>query len=142
MYSYTGAMTKRRVFFSRMVAAALGAFSDVRGQQPVSTPRLLFEQDLSGPFLGWVLTATEVYYPPGVLSGRHRHSGFVLGYVLQGPYKFQVAGGEERVLETGQVFHEQLGSIHTVSGAADPKRPARILAVIVGEKGKPTTAPA
>jgi quercetin dioxygenase-like cupin family protein len=35
---------------------------------------------------GWQMTASEVSYPPGEASGRHRHPGFVIGYVLDGQY--------------------------------------------------------
>ncbi len=34
------------------------------------------------------LTASEVSYPPGESSGHHRHPGFVIGYVLEGQYRF------------------------------------------------------
>ena len=136
---------KRRVLFQGMfrgmVAGLVAMLRPLQGQNS-STVRPLFEQDLTGPFQGWVVTAAEVSYPPGVISARHKHSGFVLGYVLEGPYRFQVDGGQEMVLQTGQVFHEPLGAIHAVSGAANAARPARILAVVVGEKGKPTTSPA
>jgi quercetin dioxygenase-like cupin family protein len=138
-------MTPRRALlqgiFRGMVATLVATVRPLPAQNS-STVRPLFEQDLTGPFQGWVVTAAEVSYPPGVTSARHKHSGFVLGYVLEGPYRFQVDGGQEMVLQTGQVFHEPLGAIHAVSGAATATRPARILAVVVGEKGKPTTSPA
>jgi quercetin dioxygenase-like cupin family protein len=138
-------MTPRRALLRGLLRAMLAGL--VAGRRPLpgqnsSTVRPLFEQDLTGPFQGWVVTTAEVSYPPGVTSARHKHSGFVLGYVLAGPYRFQVDGGQEIVLQTGQVFHEPLGAIHAVSGAASATSPARILAVVVGEKGKPTTSPA
>ena len=138
-------MTLRHEFFQGMfrgmLAGLVAVLRPVQGQN-TSAVRPLFEQDLTGPFQGWVVTAAEVSYPPGITSARHKHSGFVLGYVLEGPYRFQVDGGQEMVLQTGQVFHEPLGAIHAVSGAGSATRPARILAVVVGEKGKPTTSPA
>jgi quercetin dioxygenase-like cupin family protein len=136
---------KRRALFQEMfrgMVAGLAAMLRPLQAQNTSTVKPLFEQDLTGTFQGWVVTAAEVSYPPGVTSARHKHSGFVLGYVLEGPYRFQVDGGQEMILQTGQVFHEPLGAIHAVSGAANATRPARILAVVVGEKGKPTTSPA
>jgi quercetin dioxygenase-like cupin family protein len=137
-------MTHRRALIRAGCAAIFAALRlarPLRAQQPAGTPRQLFQQDLTGPFAGWEVTAVEVSFPPGAQSGRHRHPGFVLGYVLEGSYRFQVDGGREVTLSAGQIFHEPLGSVHAVSANPSSTQPARILAVIVGEKGK-TTAPA
>jgi quercetin dioxygenase-like cupin family protein len=90
---------------------------------------------------GWQMTATEVSYGPGEASGRHRHPGFVCGYVLEGQYRFAVDGKAETVLTAGQMFFENPGDVHAVSGNASQTQPARILAIVFTKKGDPVTIP-
>jgi quercetin dioxygenase-like cupin family protein len=60
---------------------------------------------------------------------------------FEGEFRFQLEGEHETVLSTGDVFYEAPGSIHLPSGSASTTRPARILALAFGEKGKEITKP-
>src|SRR6478672_3700537 len=76
--------------------------------------------------------------PPGGGSAPHRHPGHhVFGYVLEGSYKIKLDQGEERILTKGQTFYEAPGQLHAVSANASATEPAKVLAVIVAESGKP-----
>ena len=93
---------------------------------------------------GWQMTASEVSYPPGEMSGRHRHPGFVIGYVLEGQYRFAVNDNPPQVLGPGQMFFESFdkpGEVHAVSGNASTTQPTRILAIVFTKKGDPVTIP-
>jgi quercetin dioxygenase-like cupin family protein len=96
---------------------------------------------LPGPYRGQTATMVEVYCAPGEKTAAHRHPGFVLGYVLEGEFRFQIAGEAEKVLHAGETFYEPPGATHLVSASASADRPARILAIIIAEKGKPTLEP-
>ena len=93
---------------------------------------------------GWQMTASEVSYPPGEASGTHRHPGFVIGYVLEGQYRFAVNDKPPAVLGVGQMFFESFdapGEVHAVSGNASTTAPCRILAIVFTKKGDPVTIP-
>lgn len=93
---------------------------------------------------GWQMTASEVSYAPGRMSGRHRHPGFVIGYVLEGQYLFAVNDNQPVTLGPGQMFFEsfdQPGEVHAVSGNASKTQPAKILAIVFHKKGDPVTIP-
>ena len=93
---------------------------------------------------GWQITASEVSYPAGEMSGRHRHPGFVIGYVLEGQYRFAVNDNAPATLNAGQMFFESFdkaGEVHAVSGNASTSQPCRILAIVFTKKGDPTTIP-
>src|SRR5262249_31244028 len=76
--------------------------------------------------------------PPGGGSAAHRHPGHhVFGYVLEGSYKIKVGDGAETVLSKGQTFYEAPGQLHAVSANASQTEPAKVLAVLVAESGKP-----
>ena len=80
--------------------------------------------------------------PPGGGSAPHRHPGHhVFGYVLEGSYKIKLDQGEEKILTKGQTFYEAPGQLHAVSANASATEPAKVLAVIVAESGKPVTVP-
>lgn len=93
---------------------------------------------------GWQVSISEVSYPPGEMSGRHRHPGIVIGYVLEGQYQFAVDDNKPATLGPGQVFFESFdksGEVHAVSGNASKTQPAKILAIVFTKKGDPTTIP-
>ena len=135
-------MTDRRAFLAAAGAAMATAIAarDAAALPPQAKP--IVQRDAPPVNLdGWQMTATEVSYGPGESSSRHRHPGFVCGYVLEGQYRFAVDGQKETVLSTGQMFFENPGDVHAVSGNASQSQPARILAIVFTKKGDPVTIP-
>jgi quercetin dioxygenase-like cupin family protein len=135
-------MGDRREFLTGMAAAVTTfiAARDAHSAPPQAKP--IVQRDAPPVNLeGWQMTATEVSYGPGEASSRHRHPGFVCGYVLEGQYRFAVDGKPETVLSTGQMFFENPGDVHAVSGNASTTQPARILAIVFTKKGDPVTIP-
>ena len=134
-------MTDRRAFMTTSVSViGMLMAADAAGGAPTAKP--IVQRDAPPVNLdGWQITATEVSYPPGEASGRHRHPGFVCGYVLEGRYRFAVDGQPETVLSAGQMFFENPGDVHAVSGNASKTQPARILAIVFTKKGDPVTIP-
>ena len=124
------------------IAASMIAAHDVHG---APSAKQLAQRDTPAVNLdGWQMTASEVSYPPGEASGAHRHPGFVIGYVLEGQYRFAVDDQAPVVLGPGQMFFESFdapGQIHAVSGNASTTQPAKILAIVFTKKGDPVTIP-
>ena len=87
-------------------------------------------------------TLVELYVPAGRKSKPHKHAGFVLGYVIEGEFRFQIAGEPERILRAGDIFYEPPGATHVLSESASPDKPARVLAIVIAESGKTLTEPA
>src|SRR5687768_5928244 len=118
---------------------------DASQQKPASNAKPLAQRPTPALNLdGWQMTASEVSYAPGQMSGRHRHPGFVIGYVLEGQYQFAVNDNPPATLAVGQMFFEsfdQPGEVHAVSGNASTTQPCRILAIVFHKKGDPVTIP-
>ena len=138
-------MNERREFISATLvglAASLFAAHEA-GAAPSARP--VAQKDAPNVNLdGWYLTASEITYPPGESSGVHRHPGFVVGYVLEGQYRFAVNDNAPTVLSAGQMFFESFdapGEVHAVSGNASTTQPAKILAIVFTKKGDPVTLP-
>jgi quercetin dioxygenase-like cupin family protein len=135
-------MKHRREFLQAGLASLVLAAVDTSGAPAEFGIKTLYERALPPVSLdGWQVTVIELTFPPGMASAKHVHSGFILGYVLEGELRFQLEGEQARVLSTGDVFYEPPGSIHLPSGSASTTRPARVLALAFREKGEEMTKP-
>ena len=134
-------MINRRILLSGAGATlAQAMFSNAQAQ---GGTRLVFQHDLPDLSLKeWSVTVVEVSYPPGESSPPHRHPGITVAYVLEGQIRSKVGDGPETTYNPGQMFLETPNELHGVSGNASATKPAKLLAVLLAEKGKPLTTPA
>jgi len=138
-------MNDRRDFLLATIAGVASSLIATRDAAAAPSSKLVVQRDAPAINLdGWQMTASEVTYPPGESSGKHRHPGFVIGYVLEGQYRFAVNDKPPVVLSAGQMFFESMdapGEVHAVSGNASTSAATRILAVVFTKKGDPVTIP-
>ena len=105
--------------------------------------KIVFEHGMPDLNLkGWSVTVVEVSYAPGESSNAHRHPGITIAYVLEGEVRSKVGDDPEKTYATGQMFLETPNQLHAVSGNVSTTKPARLLAVMLAEKGKQLTTPA
>jgi|SRR5437667_7395813 len=74
---------------------------------------------------------------PGASSGKHRHYGVELAYVLEGTVVVEHDGRPTATLKAGDTFKND--GPHTAKNGGTT--PAKILAVYLVEKGKPLAEP-
>jgi quercetin dioxygenase-like cupin family protein len=122
-----------------VVIGAAAPLPAIAQQAPATKVTTLLQQvmtDLPGREV--VMIMLDI--PPGAGSPAHRHPGHhIFGYVLEGSYKIKLDQGAEKVLSKGDTFHEAPGQLHAVSANASQTEPAKVLAFIVAESGKPIT---
>lgn len=82
-----------------------------------------------------------VDYPPGGADPIHRHDAHAFVYVLEGSIVMGVKGGKEVTLTPGQTFYEGPKDVHTVGRNASATKPAKFLAILVKDQGKPALIP-
>jgi quercetin dioxygenase-like cupin family protein len=135
-------MEHRRDFLSML--AGLGAVScELQADDPPRRTRAAGVIQLPPPLDKQNATFSELYIEPGKHSTPHRHAGFVLGYVIEGEFRFQISGEPERILRAGDIFYEPPGVTHLVSESASAAKPARVLAIIIADsETKKLTEPA
>ena len=75
--------------------------------------------------------------PAGATSGKHRHPGFELGYVLEGTLVVEHEGRPIATLKAGDSLKHD--GVHDVRNAG--KTTAKALGVYIIEKGKPIAEP-
>jgi quercetin dioxygenase-like cupin family protein len=132
-------MTNRRV----LLGSAGAVLAQTLLPRAQAANPVVFQHDLPDVNLnGWSVTAVEVNYPPGGSSTAHRHPGITIVYVLEGEIRSQVGDGPEKTYVPGQMFLETPGQLHGVSRNASDTKPAKFLALLLAEKGKPLTTPA
>jgi quercetin dioxygenase-like cupin family protein len=68
----------------------------------------------------------------GASSGRHRHPGIEIGYILEGSVRVEHEGRPAITLKAGDSFRND--GVHNVTS---PGAPAKVLAIYLVEKGKP-----
>jgi quercetin dioxygenase-like cupin family protein len=82
-----------------------------------------------------------VDFPPGGSSPVHRHNAQAFVYVLEGSLVEQVKGGKEVTLTPGQTFYEGPDDIHVVDRNASTTKPAKMLVILIKDKGEPLLVP-
>jgi quercetin dioxygenase-like cupin family protein len=106
-------------------------------QQPGITRTVLLKAAFSpDPNYEAIVAIAEI--PPGGNSGRHRHHGIEVGYVLEGTLGIEHAGQPVESYAAGHAFKDE-GGVHEAKNVG--KVPAKILAVYLVEKGKPIAEP-
>lgn len=101
----------------------------------------LLEQALP-EMAGKVATVVIVEFPPGVDDKAHRHPGSVFAYVLEGSVTTQVDPGPVVTYKQGQMWYEPPMHVHRIVRSASKTRPAKLLALLISDKGQPILIPA
>jgi Cupin domain len=130
-------MDDRRTFLAlamALVPASLITLSAQAQSPAASAPSgELARHTLTGPLADFDVLLLELHPPVG--DGReHRHSGPVLGYVLEGKVKFGVNHEPARIYGVGETFFEETGALHSTWGSVEGSL-ARVLAFMVVPKG-------
>jgi len=102
---------------------------------------MLMSKDLTDISSGKEVSMITVEFPPGGADPVHRHNARGFVYVLEGSVVMQVKGGKEVTLKPGQTFYEGPGDVHVVGRNASKTMPAKILAILVKDKGAPLLVP-
>jgi quercetin dioxygenase-like cupin family protein len=128
-------------FRLRLLAAALvlwpilAGATDTKSLPAASATDLMRKDLVSGPDKEVVMLA--VTYRGGGASLPHRHDAQVFVYVLEGEVTMQVRGSAAATLRAGQTFFEGPNDVHVISANASKTSPAKILVIMIKDKGKP-----
>jgi quercetin dioxygenase-like cupin family protein len=117
-----------------LVGALVGVGLDralIAQQAPVTRTALLTTNDPAGAT--HEVTLAEVTIAPGGATGRHRHPGIEVGFVVEGQVTIEEDGGRTLDLGPRQAFTTSV--IHNASNPGS--LPARLVVAYVVEKGKP-----
>jgi len=138
-------MDDRRTFLALAMALVPAGLITLSAQAQSAAPTAsgprgdLARHTLTGPLADFDVVLQELHPPVG--DGReHRHTGPVLGYVLEGKVKFAVNHEPARIYGVGETFFEETGALHSTWGSVEGSL-ARVLAFMVVPKGSNGAAP-
>jgi quercetin dioxygenase-like cupin family protein len=135
-------MDDRRTFLALATALIPASLITVLAQAQSAAPaapRELARHTLTGPLADFDALLIELRPPVG--EGReHRHTGPVLGYVLEGKVRFGVNHEPARIFGVGETFFEETGALHSTFGSVEGL-PARLIVFMVVPKGTNGAAP-
>jgi quercetin dioxygenase-like cupin family protein len=135
----------RRIVLQTIAALACvpsSALALAQAKPQPQGPKRVFQQDIPDLSLkNWAVNAVEVSYAPGQSSAAHKHPGVTIAYVLEGEVVSKLDDGPERTYRAGEMWLETPGQVHAVSRNASDTRPARLLAILLAEKGVQLTTP-
>jgi quercetin dioxygenase-like cupin family protein len=131
-----------RILNIRMAGLAVAllciAGRPLAAQKAAVTPLMTKElQDIPGKEALMI----TVEYPIGGADAVHRHNAHVFVYVLEGSVVMQLKGGKQETLTAGQTFYEGPDDVHVVGRSASSTKPAKLLVLMVKDKGAPVLVP-
>jgi len=106
-------------------------------QQPAIKRTILLRAD-DPRSAGYEAVMGVAEIPAGAMSGKHRHHGIEVAYVLEGSVVVEHDGQAPVTLKAGEAFRNDVGA-HNARNVG--KTPVKILAVYLVEKGKPLAEP-
>jgi quercetin dioxygenase-like cupin family protein len=122
-----------KISIAALLASLVSLISvPLSAQHPTVTP--VMTKELTDTPGKEVLMIT-VEFAPGGADPVHRHNAHGFIYVLEGSVVMQVKGGKPVTLTAGQTFYEGPDDVHSVGRNASRTRPAKLLAVLLKDKG-------
>ncbi len=121
------------------IAAALLTAWTLSAQQAEIKRTELLRTDLPG-VEGKEAVVFMAEIPRGVVTGKHRHPGNELIYVLEGSYVLDVDGKGAIPLKAGDARHAPPGEVHAAKSLGSP-RASKVLVFLIAEKGQPLAIP-
>ena len=119
------------------VGVAVDRTAFAQQPQPAIKRTILRRADEPGaPNYEAVMAIAEI--PPGMSSGRHKHPGIELAYILDGSMTVEHDGSPTTTLKAGDAVMNK-AEIHNAKNIGT--KPVKILAVYLVEKGKPMAEP-
>ena len=75
----------------------------------------------------------------GSSTGRHIHPGDEYAEIVEGELQLNVEGQPAKIVKAGETYHNLAGIVHETKNISG--KPARSVAVLIIDKGKPPTEP-
>ena len=124
------------VFALGLVGGGLGHRLLSAQQTPV-TRTVLLRTDVAGAE-GKEAVVVLAEIAPGATTGKHRHAGQEIAYILEGSLSMTMEGKPAVTFKPGEAFQQPPQHVHEGQNAS-ATAPVKILAFYIADKGQPLT---
>lgn len=125
---------KHLSFIAALVVLAGAAYAS--GEVPAK--KMLLDQTVTGDEKKHGVTLM-VDWPVGSIVPDHTHPGDEHAYVLEGAIEVTTKGQGTKVYKAGEAYFNAKDVVHSARVVGD--KPAKTIATIIAEKGKPLSVP-
>src|SRR3954447_8733470 len=119
-------------------ATSIGA-SFAQDAAPPPKVKLLMKNEVVSSVPSKEAYLLDIDWGVGSSTGRHIHSGDEYAEIVEGELQLNVEGQPARVVKPGETYHNLAGIVHETKNISG--KPARSIAVLIIDKGKPPTEP-
>jgi quercetin dioxygenase-like cupin family protein len=106
---------------------------------PPPKVKLLMKNEVVSSVPGKEAYLLDIDWGVGSSTGRHIHSGDEYAEIVEGELQLNVDGQPAKIVKAGETYHNLAGIVHETKNISG--KPARSIAVLVIDKGKPPTEP-
>src|SRR3954471_12577399 len=114
----------------------------VSGSEDAAPPpkvKLLMKNEVVSSVPGKEAYLLDIDWGVGSSTGRHLHSGDEYAEIIEGELQLNVEGQPAKTVKAGETYHNLAGIVHETKNVSG--KPARSIAVLIIDKGKPPTEP-
>src|ERR1700710_969147 len=79
----------------------------------------------------------DIDWGVGSSTGRHIHPGDEYAEIVEGELQLNIEGQPAKIVKAGETYHNLAGIVHETKNVSG--KPARSIAVLIIDKGKPIT---
>jgi quercetin dioxygenase-like cupin family protein len=121
------------------VSAASAGASLAQDAAPPPKVKLLMKNEVVSSVPNKEAYLLDIDWGVGSSTGRHIHSGDEYAEIVDGELQLNVEGQPAKIVKAGETYHNLAGIVHETKNVSG--KPARSIAVLVIDKGKPPTEP-
>jgi quercetin dioxygenase-like cupin family protein len=121
------------------ISATSEGVSFAQDAAPPPKVKLLMKNEVVSSVPGKEAYMIDIDWGVGSSTGRHTHPGDEYAEIVEGELQLNIEGQPAKIVKPGETYHNLAGIVHETKNVSG--KPARSIAVLIIDKGKPPTEP-
>jgi quercetin dioxygenase-like cupin family protein len=121
------------------ISAALAGASLAQDAAPLPKVKFLMKNEVVSSVPSKEAYLLDIDWGVGSSTGRHIHPGDEYAEIVEGELQLNIDGQPAKIVKAGESYHNLAGIVHETKNVSG--KPARSIAVLIIDKGKPPTEP-
>jgi quercetin dioxygenase-like cupin family protein len=121
------------------ISAASAGASLAQDAAPLPKVKFLMKNEVVSSVPSKEAYLLDIDWGVGSSTGRHIHPGDEYAEIVEGELQLNIDGQPAKIVKAGESYHNLAGIVHETKNVSG--KPARSIAVLIIDKGKPPTEP-